>query len=192
MRIISHFEVLKIFGPQSASPARVGPGGDQQVVAEEEALPDGLPLLLHHGEPAPGPRPGLLRQDLQQGSLPHKHLVDVQQDVAALHDHPLYGQVLPDVLSLGDLVVHLPGEVLQLDPGLLQGVLLHVVGRGVGQQLVEGDDVARDLVHRVGEEDLQGAALALGLLLQPGDQTGELSVLFTLGQNLHSQGVRLR
>ena len=175
--------MLKIFGPQSASPARVGPGGDQQVVAEEEALPDGLPLLLHHGEPAPGPRPGFLRQDLQQGSLPDEHLVHVQQDVAALHDHPLYCQILPDVLRLGHLVVHLAGEVLQLDPGLLQGVLLHVVGRGVGQQLVQGDDVARDLrvqlsisrgqgqglynlVHWVSQEGGQGMSFTGGLLFQ--------------------------
>ena len=133
----------------------MSPGGDQQVVAEQEALPDGLPLLLHHGEPPPGPGLGFLSQDLQQGALPDEHLVHVQKDVAAFHNHPLYRQVLPDVLSLGHLVVHLPGEILQLDPGLLQGVLLHVVGRGVGQQLVQGDDVAGDLVHRVGEEHLQ-------------------------------------
>lgn len=162
----------------------MSPGGDEEVVAEQEALPDGLPLLLHHGQPAPGPGPRLLCQDLQQGSLPHEHLVHVQQDIAALHNHPLYGQVLPDVLSLGHLVVHLPGEILQLDPGLLQGVLLHVVGRGVGQELVQGDDVARDLVHRVGEELLQRATLALGLLLQPRHQAGELGVLFTFSQNL--------
>ena len=42
--------------------------------------------------------------------------------------------------------MHLPGEVLQLDPGLLQGVLLHVVWWGVGQQLVQRDDVPGDLV----------------------------------------------
>ena len=122
--------------------------------------------------------------DLQQSSLSHKHLVHVQQDVATLHDHPLYGQVLPDVLRLRDLVVHLAREVLQLDPGLLQGVLLHVVGRGVGQELVQGDDVPRDLVHGVGQEELEGPALALGLVLQPGDQTGELGVLFALRQHL--------
>lgn len=46
------------------------------------------------------------------------------------------------------LVVHLPREVLQLDPGVLEGLLLHVVGRGVGQELVEGDDVAGDLMTR--------------------------------------------
>ena len=74
-----------------------------------------------------------------------KDLIDVQQDVAALDNHPLYGEVLPDVLRLWDLVMHLAGEVLQLDPGLLQRVLLHVVGRGVGQQLVQRDDVPRDL-----------------------------------------------
>ncbi len=46
------------------------------------------------------------------------------------------------------LVVHLPREVLQLDPGVLEGLLLHVVGWGVGQELVEGDDVAGDLMTR--------------------------------------------
>ena len=67
---------------------------------------------------------------------------------------------------------------------MFQAIFLHMVGGRVGQQLVEGDDVARDLVHRVGEEQLQGAALALGLLLQSGHQAGELSVLLTLSQNL--------
>ena len=43
------------------------------------------------------------------------------------------------------LVMHLPAEVLQLHSGLLQGVLLHVVWRSVSQQLVQGDDVARNL-----------------------------------------------
>ena len=44
--------------------AGVCPGGDEEVVAEEEALPDGLPLLLHHRQPPPGPRPRLLRENL--------------------------------------------------------------------------------------------------------------------------------
>ena len=41
--------------------------------------------------------------DLNEGSLANKHLVDVEQDVAALDDHPLDRQVLADVLRLGHL-----------------------------------------------------------------------------------------
>ena len=119
----------------------MSPGGDEEVVAEQEALPHRLSLRLHDGQP----RPLSVRQDLYQCSLSHEDLVHVQQDVAALHDHPLYGQVLPDVLRLRHLVVHLAGEFLQLLPRVLQGLLLHVVRGRVGQQLVEGDDVARDL-----------------------------------------------
>ena len=50
-----------------------------------------------------------------------------------------------DCVTPDHLIVHLPAEVLQLHSGLFQGVLLHVVRRGVGQQLVQGDDVARNL-----------------------------------------------
>ena len=46
---------------------------------------------------------------------------------------------------IAHLVVHLSAEVLQLHSGLLQGVFLHVVWRSVSQQLVQGDDVARNL-----------------------------------------------
>ena len=42
-------------------------------------------------------------RDLYKGALSHEHLVDVQEDVTALHDHPLYRQVLPDVLGLRHL-----------------------------------------------------------------------------------------
>lgn len=49
------------------------------------------------------------------------------------------------ILCMAHLVVHLPGQVLQLHPGVLQRLFLHVVRRGVGQQLVEGDNVARNL-----------------------------------------------
>ena len=42
--------------------------------------------------------------------------------------------------------MHLSGEVLQLLPGIVQGLLLHVVGWCVGEQLVQGDDVPGYLV----------------------------------------------
>ena len=47
----------------------MGPGGDEEVVAEEEALPDRLPLprLPRHAQPAPGTRPWLLGQHLNTG-----------------------------------------------------------------------------------------------------------------------------
>ena len=41
--------------------------------------------------------------DLNECSLANKHLVDVEQDVAALDDHPLDRQILADVLRLGHL-----------------------------------------------------------------------------------------
>ena len=43
------------------------------------------------------------------------------------------------------LVVHLSRQIFQLVSGVLQRFLLHVVGRRVRQQLVKGDDVARNL-----------------------------------------------
>ena len=41
--------------------------------------------------------------DLNEGSLANKHLVDVEQDVAALNNHPLDRQVLADVFRFGHL-----------------------------------------------------------------------------------------
>lgn len=93
-------------------PPRLGSGGDDEVVGEEEALPHGLPLLVPAAPAAPAadsrqpaPAGGLAGQgeDLDEGSLADKHLVDVEEDVAALDDHPLDGQVLADVLSLAYL-----------------------------------------------------------------------------------------
>ena len=40
---------------------------------------------------------------LNDCALAHKHLVDVEEDVAALDDHPLDRQVLANVLRLGHL-----------------------------------------------------------------------------------------
>ena len=48
-------------------PPGVGAGGDQQVVAEQEALSDRLPvwpLSPHHRQPTPPPSPRLLAQNL--------------------------------------------------------------------------------------------------------------------------------
>ena len=39
-------------------------------------------------------------------TLSDKRLVHVEQDVAAFHDHPLDGEVLPDVLGLAHLILH--------------------------------------------------------------------------------------
>lgn len=39
-------------------------------------------------------------------TLPDEGLAGVQQDVAALHNHSLDGQVLADVLRVAHLVVH--------------------------------------------------------------------------------------
>lgn len=43
-------------------------------------------------------------------TLSDEGLTGVQQDVTALHDHPLDGQVLADVLRVAHLVVHHPGK----------------------------------------------------------------------------------
>ena len=40
---------------------------------------------------------------LNDCALAHKHLVDVEEDVAALDDHPLDRQVLANVLRVTDL-----------------------------------------------------------------------------------------
>lgn len=39
-------------------------------------------------------------------TLSDKRLAGVQEDLAALHDHALDSQVLPDVLSLAHFIVH--------------------------------------------------------------------------------------
>lgn len=39
-------------------------------------------------------------------TLSYKRLAGVQQDLAALYDHALYRQILPDVLSLAHFIVH--------------------------------------------------------------------------------------
>ena len=73
---------------------------------------------------------------LNESSLSDKDLVDVQQNIAAFHYHPLNSQVLTDVFSLGHLhgssavqsilvpavghlVMHLPREVLQLGRNIM-------------------------------------------------------------------------
>lgn len=48
-----------------------------------------------------------------QGSCPtlsHKGLAGVKEDLTALDDHALDGQVFPDVLRLTDFIVHDPGR----------------------------------------------------------------------------------
>ena len=42
-------------------------------------------------------------------TLPDEGLAGVQEDVTALHDHTLYGQVLTDVLGVAHFIVHHPG-----------------------------------------------------------------------------------
>ena len=56
-----------------------------------------------------------------------------------------FGHVM--LSAVPHLVVHLPAEVLELPPRVLQRVLLHVVGRRVRQQLVQSDDVPGDLAR---------------------------------------------
>lgn len=42
--------------------------------------------------------------------MPHEGLAGIKEDLTALDDHALDGQVLPDVLCLADFIVHDPGE----------------------------------------------------------------------------------
>lgn len=42
-------------------------------------------------------------------------------------------------------VMHLAGEVLELHPGVVQTLPLDVVVWGVGQELMQGDDIPRNL-----------------------------------------------
>lgn len=46
----------------------------------------------------------------QSPTLAHKGLAGVKEDLTALGDHTLNGQVFADVLGLTDFVVHDPGE----------------------------------------------------------------------------------
>lgn len=43
-------------------------------------------------------------------TLAHEGLAGVEEDLAALGDHTLNGQVFADVLGLTDFVMHDPGE----------------------------------------------------------------------------------
>lgn len=45
------------------------------------------------------------------------------------------------------------------------------------------------LVHGIGEEGLQGSALAGGVLLEPGEDAGEIGVLFALREDLKAEVV---
>ena len=54
------------------------PGGDNKMVTEEEALSDSLSLMLQDRQSSSGASLALVRQHLDQGPLPHKHLVHVQ------------------------------------------------------------------------------------------------------------------
>ena len=41
---------------------------------------------------------------LYKSSLSHKDLIDIEQDVTSLDNHPLDGEVFTDIFSLGDLI----------------------------------------------------------------------------------------
>ena len=61
------------------------------------------------------------------------------------------------------LIVHLSGQILQLDPSMLQGVLFYMVRRCVGQQLVECDNVSRDLeIKIIGQKTSQVHTWCIG------------------------------
>jgi hypothetical protein len=91
---------------------RFSPCCDYHVVGKQETLPHGLSLTLERGQAASNTT--FSRRSLHQTSLSHENLVHVEQDVAAFDYHPLYSQVLAQILGLGDFVVHLPanGECL--------------------------------------------------------------------------------
>uniref|UniRef100_A0A1I8IAY9 Sema domain-containing protein n=1 Tax=Macrostomum lignano TaxID=282301 RepID=A0A1I8IAY9_9PLAT len=70
--------------------------------------------------------------------------------------------------------------------GELKLLPVHVVVRRVREQLVQGDNVPRDLVHRVGEKGLEASALANWLFFVAFEQGGELGLLLVLGQHLQA------
>ena len=82
---------------------------------------------------------------LKKLTLSDEGLIDVQKYFTAFDDHSLDGQVLANVFRLADLVVHNPGQVLQLALGELETLPLHMVVRRVSKQFVQGDDVPRNL-----------------------------------------------
>ena len=55
-----------------------------------------------------GPKYVFGQTEVQKSTLSDECLARVQQDVAALDDHPLDGQILPDVLRVAHLIVHHP------------------------------------------------------------------------------------
>lgn len=79
--------------------------------------------------------------------------------------------------------------MLELDAGVFQTASFDVLVRRVRQDLVQRDYVSRDLVHRVGEKRLQRSALARRVLLQPGQDAGELRILLAFGQDLQAEVV---
>lgn len=63
------------------------PRGDDEMVGEEEALPDCLPLLPHDaGQPASGPRLLLLRQNLHDREISGGMMADVGMCIALVLD----------------------------------------------------------------------------------------------------------
>ena len=51
--------------------------------------------------------------------------------------------------QLSYLIMHLSGQILQLDPCVFQRVLLNMIRWSVSQELVQCDDVAWDLAREI-------------------------------------------
>jgi hypothetical protein len=112
------------------------------MICKEEGLTDSFFLQLE--DTGAGFFPGV--HEMDEGSLANKDLVDVEENVTALNDHPLDGKVLSEILRLAHLVVHLTGKLLELGSGCFKALPFHVVVGRVGQELMESDDVAWDLL----------------------------------------------
>ena len=85
--------------------------------------------------------------------------------------------------------MHLTREMLELDAGVLQTAAFDVLVRRVGQNFVQRDNVARDLMHGISEEGFEWSTFTGWVLFEPWKDAGELRILFALGQDLQREVV---
>ncbi len=77
--------------------------------------------------------------------MPHKDLIGVKEDVTPVRDHPLDGEVLANALRFTHLIVDDLGEGLQFAFGVLEVLPIDVFMGGVGEDFVQGDEIAGNL-----------------------------------------------
>lgn len=80
-----------------------------------------------------------------QLTLSHKHLVHIEQNVATFDNHPFDGQIFAQVFRFGDFIMHLPRQIFQLLPCILQTLPFDMIVGCVRQQFVQSDYVSGNL-----------------------------------------------